>query len=313
MKSLVSTLALATALAASPVLAITAPAPVAAPQPALAPTPADADAFVAAAEAELLAYSNRAQRVVWIQETYINEDTEALAAEVGAEGGKLNVRLALEAAKYDKVPGLSPVTARKLNMLRTAITMPAPSRDGAAEALAAIGTNMAGQYGKGKGTLRGQPISGSDIEAEMGTNRNPDELREMWTSWHDNVGAPMKDQYVRQIGLANEGARELGYKDVGALWRSNYDMSAEDFSRTMDKLWGEVKPLYDALHCYTRAQLNAKYGDAVQPKTGPIRADLLGNMWGQEWGGIYDIVAPKGAGDIGYDIGALLDAKGTGP
>jgi peptidyl-dipeptidase A len=311
MKSLVSMSALAAALAATPVAALTAPQ--AAATPAAQPTAADADAFVARAEAELLDFSNRAQRVIWIQETYITEDTEALAADVYAEGGKLNVRLALEAAKYDKVAGLSPVTARKLNMLRTAITMPAPTREGAAEALAKIGTSLSGQYGKGKGTLRGEPISGSDIEAEMGTNRNPDELKEMWTSWHDNVGAPMKDQYVRQVGLANEGARELGYKDVGALWRSNYDMSAEDFSRTMDKLWSEVKPLYDALHCYTRDKLNAKYGDAVQPETGPIRADLLGNMWAQEWGGIYDIVAPQGAGDIGYDIGALLEAKGKGP
>jgi peptidyl-dipeptidase A len=74
-----------------------------------------------------------------------------------------------------------------------------------------------------------------------------------------------------------------------------------------------VKPLYDELHTYTRTKLNEKYGDAVQAKTGPIRADLLGNMWAQEWGNIYDIVAPAGAGDIGFDVTELLAAKQYDP
>jgi peptidyl-dipeptidase A len=93
------------------------------------------------------------------------------------------------------------------------------------------------------------------------------------------------------------------------MWRSGYDMPADDFAKLTDKLWLEVKPLYDELHTYVRTQLNKKYGDAVQGKTGAIRADLLGNMWAQEWGDIYDIVAPAGSGDIGYDIGELLKAK----
>jgi peptidyl-dipeptidase A len=119
----------------------------------------------------------------------------------------------------------------------------------------------------------------------------------------------MRADYARMVEIANQGAKELGYADVGALWRSKYDMPPDEFAATTDKLWGQVKPLYDQLHCYTRARLNAKYGDAVQPKSGPIRADLLGNMWAQEWGNIYEIVAPKGAGDIGYDLTSLLKQK----
>ncbi len=106
---------------------------------------------------------------------------------------------------------------------------------------------------------------------------------------------------------------ELGFPDTGAMWRSGYDMTPEQFAALTEKIWQEVKPLYDSLHCYTRNKLNEKYGDAVQAKTGPIRADLLGNMWAQEWGNIYNIVAPKGAGDLGYDIGDLLTAKGYDP
>ena len=143
----------------------------------------------------------------------------------------------------------------------------------------------------------------------MGTNRNPEELKEMWASWHDNVGAPMKTDYVRMAEIGNQGAKELGFADLGAMWRSGYDMPADGFAKLTDKLWLEVKPLYDELHTYVRGQLNKKYGDGVQAKTGPIRADLLGNMWAQEWGDIYDIVAPAGSGDIGYDIGALLKEK----
>jgi peptidyl-dipeptidase A len=131
----------------------------------------------------------------------------------------------------------------------------------------------------------------------------------MWTSWHTNVGAPMRQDYTRLVEIANQGATELGYKDVGALWRSKYDMPPDEFAALNDKLWSQVKPLYDQLHCYTRAKLNDKYGDAVQSKAGPIRADLLGNMWAQEWGNIYDIVAPKGAGDIGYNLTDLLKQK----
>ncbi len=274
-----------------------------------AATPAAADAFLKRAEAEYKEYSLDAARIAWLYATYINDDTSALVAKSGAKGTEMAVRFALEAAKFDKVKGLSPDTRRQLDILRSRITSPAPTRDGAAGALSKLQTDMQTVYGTGKGTLKGQPISGSDIEAAMGTNRNPDELKEMWASWHDNVGAPQRDEYQRAVGLLNEGARELGYKDVGSMWRSNYDMPPEEFAKLTDKLWNEVKPLYEALHTYVRWKLNEKYGDAVQSKTGPIRADLLGNMWAQEWGNIYDLVAPPGSGDVGYDIGELLVAK----
>ena len=44
----------------------------------------------------------------------------------------------------------------------------------------------------------------------------------------------------------------------------------------------------------------------------PIRADLLGNMWAQEWGNIYDL-STQGAGEVGYDLTALLLAKQYDP
>ncbi|PEQ13201.1 peptidyl-dipeptidase [Novosphingobium sp. PC22D] len=301
-KPIISLAALAGALAATPAWADAADAD----RP-------DAKTFVEQAEAEYGRKLVAQAHADWVYQTYINHDSEILSSNAGADVTKFNVDTALKAAEYVGQEGLSYDVSRKLNRMRTLIVLPAPTTPGAAEQVSSLNAKLQGIYGAGKGTLNGQPISGSDIEAAMGTNRNPVELAEMWTSWHDNVGAPMKADYAKMTALANEGAKELGYADVGALWRSNYDMSPEEFAELTEKLWQEVKPLYDQLHCYTRTKLNEKYGDAVQPATGPIRADLLGNMWAQEWGNIYDIVAPEGAGDLGYDVGELLKAKGYDP
>ncbi len=258
-------------------------------------------------------FSITANQVQWVNATYITEDTDAIAARVNAQQTELQVDAALEAAKYDKVAGLSPDTRRKLDLMRNAITLPAPTRPGAADTLQTLVTGMSSAYGKGKGTLDGKPINGSDIEAAMGTERDPAKLKEMWVSWHDNVGAPMRSDYQRMVSIANEGAVGLGYKDTGALWRSGYDMDPAAFAKLTDTLWKQVEPLYQSLHTYVRWKLNEKYGDAVQAKTGPIRADLLGNMWAQEWGNIYDLVAPPGAGDLGFDTGELLKEKSYDP
>jgi peptidyl-dipeptidase A len=308
----ISLLALAGAMATvAPAMAQQA-AP-AQPSTAASTEPQTAAQFVDQAEATYNKKTIESAQAEWVYNTYITVDSEAVTARASADRDKFNVETALKAATYANQQGLSYDVNRKLNRMRTLIVQPAPSRPGAAEELATLTARLQGIYGKGKGTLNGKPINGSDIEAAMGENRNPAELAEMWTSWHDNVGKPMKADYVKMVDMENAGAKELGYADAGALWRSNYDMTPEAFAALTDKLWAEVKPLYDQLHCYTRTKLNEKYGDAVQKTTGPIRADLLGNMWAQEWGNIYDIVAPAGAGDLGYDIGDLLKAKGYDP
>ena len=274
-----------------------------------AATKAEAEAFVKDAEAKLAEFSIPSAQAQWINATYITDDSDALAAYFGTIGTEMSVGFANDAARFAAVPGLDYDTMRKLNTLRGGIVLPAPTTPGAAAELNNISTSLQSQYGKGKGTLKGEPINGSDIEAAMGEVRDPAQLQEMWTSWNDNVGAPMRADYIRMVGIANQGAKELGYDDAGAMWRSAYDMSPEEFTALTDKIWLDVKPLYDDLHCFVRAKLNDKYGDEVQSADGPIRSDLLGNMWAQEWGNIYDVVAPEGAGDIGYDVTSLLEAK----
>ncbi|MFZ1743140.1 MAG: M2 family metallopeptidase [Pontixanthobacter sp.] len=274
-------------------------------------TAAGAAQFVADTEVEMRKLWVIGSQAQWVNSTYITQDTDALAAYFGAMAAETSVAKGLAAAKFAEVGGLNPDVARKLDILRVALTLPAPTSPGSAEEAASLATALNSAYGRGKGTLNGKELSGSDIEAEMGNlERTPEELSEMWSSWHDNVGAPMKDDYVRLAELTNAGAQELGYADFGAMQRSKYDMSADKFAAETERMWQEVKPLYMALHTYVRGKLNEKYGDNVQPASGPIRADLLGNMWAQEWGNIYPLVAPKGAGDIGYDLTDLIAKKG---
>jgi len=293
-------------------LALTLASPALA-QNAVKPAPGDAAAFVDKAETALAKASLDANRAGWVNETYITVDTEALTAAASGVQSALQVQFGIQASKYQGVDGIKPDVARKLGLLRSKIVLPPPSRAGAAETLSGIVAGMKGRYGAGKGTRDGKPINGSDIEAAMGTERDPAKLKEMWLSWHDNVGVPQRSDFARMVALSNQGASELGYRDTGALWRSVYDMPPDQFAKEVDRLWEEVKPLYLSLFTYVRWKLNEKYGDAVQSKTGPIRADLLGNMWAQEWGNIYDLVAPPGSGDVGYDTGKLLESKGYDP
>lgn len=307
MKSAISLLALAICLSAC--ATATTDRQESASSVAPQPSADDARTFVAKAEKDLADFAVINNRAQWVNSTYITDDTDALAAYFGTIGTEKQVQYANDAALYASATGLDYDTKRKLDMLRGALVLPAPTTPGAAAELNTISTRLQSAYGKGRGTLHGQSMTGNDLEEKMGTVRDPADLQEMWTSWHNGVGRPMRQDYARLVEIANQGAKDLGYPDTGAMWRSRYDMAPDEFAAMTDKLWAQVKPLYDQLHCYVRAKLNEKYGDRVQPANGPIRADLLGNMWAQEWGNIYDIVAPRGAGDVGYDLTQLLVAK----
>ncbi|WP_304186337.1 M2 family metallopeptidase, partial [Phenylobacterium aquaticum] len=264
----------------------------AAQTPASPPTPAEAKAFVDKAEADLAAFNEYAAKSSWVRATYITEDTQWLEARAGAQQNELATGFAKQAARYDGV-AVDPVTARKLKLLKLYLVIPAPDRPGAANEVAQLASRLDSTYSTGKFSYKGKTLNLNDAEDILAHSRDPAELKAVWEGWH-SIAPPMKDDYAKLTSLANEGARGLGFKDTGALWRSNYDMDPDAFAAETDRLWKQVEPFYKNLHCYVRARLNAKYGDAVQPRTGPIRADLLGNMWAQAWGNIYDVVAPVG-------------------
>ena len=275
------------------------------------PTAKEAMAFVAQAEEDLDRASEYVNRAAWVQATYLNYDTNWLMAKANAENTALTVRYAKDAARFENVQ-TDPVTRRKLYLLKQGLTLPASTKPGAAEELAAITARLDDDYSTAKMIYKGKTLTLDDMEDILRTSRDPVEMRTLWEGWRSVSSPKMKSDYVREVELANEGSRELGYADTGALWRSWYDMPPDDFARKVDHLWRQVEPLYRELHCYVRNQLNAHYGEAVQPATGPIRADITGNMWGQTWGNIYDIVAPKDA-TLPYDLTAALVAHGYDP
>ena len=120
----------------------------------------------------------------------------------------------------------------------------------------------------------------------------------------------MKPSFERYVALANQGARELGFADTGAMWRSNSDMDPATFAQDCDRVWAQVRPLYQSLHAYARRRLGEKYGTDRVPASGPIPAHLLGNMWAQSWEGIYPLLAPPAA-DPGVDLTQILVTKAT--
>jgi peptidyl-dipeptidase A len=278
--------------------------------PAQAATPATAEgaaAFVADAETRLAALSEEAARIQWTRATNITFDTMWLESRINAEYTELQVELANGAARFNDVEVPADVR-RKLNLLRLGIVLPAPNRPGAASELAEITTRLDSTYSVGKFEFKGKQITLDEANILIAESRDPAETKALYEGWR-TVSPVMAPDYARMVEIANEGSRELGFADTGAMWRAGYDMEPDAFAAETDRLWAQVKPFYENLHCYVRARLNEKYGDAVQPETGPIRADLLGNMWSQQWGNIYDVVAPAEGGASSYDLTNLLTSQ----
>lgn len=278
---------------------------------AATPTVAEAQAFMDRAEAELLKIGTLQQRAGWIQETYITDDSELLSASENERVIARTTELINEGKRFEAL-NLPPDLKRKFLLLKLSLTMPAPKDAKLREELTQIAASLDGSYGKGKYCPGGDKepcLSIDDLDERLAKSRDPKEIADLWTGWH-KVGAPMRDRYARFVELSNQGARELGFADTGALWRAGYDMTPEQFSAELERVWKEVEPLYKELHTYVRRKLIQKYGPVAQRGDGMIPAHLLGNMWAQEWGNIYDLVAPPAAPPA-YDIGEILQQRKT--
>ena len=232
-----------------------------------APTVAEAERFIAKAETRLLDLWIKSGRASWVSENFITDDTEQISADADAAVKAATTELANEAKRYEKL-SLPPDVARKFKLLKLSVDIPAP-HDAAAQAeLAKIAASLDGDYGKGtwcpddkKENCKQLP----DIEKIMANSRDPQELLNAWKGWHA-IAPPMRERYIRLVDLANQGAREMGFADTGAMWRSNYDMPPDDFAKELDRLWEQVRPLYVSLHAYVRWKLAEKYGKDRRPR-----------------------------------------------
>jgi peptidyl-dipeptidase A len=277
------------------------------------PSVEEARQFLEKAESKLLDLTTEAARASWVQATYITDDTEVLAARANQRQIAATVELVKESKRFDGLKLPSDLD-RKIRLLRLSLSLPAPSDPSESRELTRIVTGMESAYGKGKYCPQGATGQDKCLDLQQITRilaggRNATELLDVWRGWH-TVSPPMRPEFRRYVELANKGARELGFADTGAMWRSKYDMTPEQFAREVDRLWAQVRPLYVSLHAYVRRKLREHYGESLVPARGSIPAHLLGNMWAQEWGNIYPLVAPKDA-DKGYDLTEILKKRNT--
>jgi peptidyl-dipeptidase A len=296
-----------------PAASATATAPATAPGAAGKPTVEEARAFVARLDADVRRLWIARDRAGWVRDNFITDDTEFLAAQGEEETAEYFGRATHEAQRFAGMD-LPPEIARQLLLLRVSQTVPAPADAKKRNELATVESEMTSIYGKGTycpPRLAGKCLHLDDLSKIMATSHKYDELLEAWTGWHA-IARPMKDRFATYAELGNEGSREVGFADLGAAWRSGYDMPPEAFAADVERLWTEVKPLYDQLQCYVRGRLRLTYGKDKVPDHGAIPAHLLGNMWAQEWNNIYDLVEPY-KGEPSLDVSKKLKAKGYDP
>ena len=309
MKTLVSQVKVAALLVAG--LGMSGAALAAPEKKMAAPSAAEAERFVTDAEVLLKKLDFNSARAEWVGQNFITDDTEMITAQTGELRLTAAGELALKARRF-KGMKLPQATARKLKLLQLQLML---ADAGDREAYTRLAAGMTGAYGKSKycpkladGTAA-PCLALGDMEKILATSRDPARLKEIWLGWHGQSPA-YKGKYVEYTNLANKGAREMGFADTGALWRSGYDMEPDAFAAEMERLWQQVKPLYDSLHTYTRHKLRKQYGAELVPATGPIPAHLFGNMWSQSWSNLYPILKPAGNKDT-YDLGNALVKKNT--
>ena len=244
----------------------------------------------------------------WISSNFITFDSQKVIADYGTRYTLNSLEKARKASSFDNIK-TSPENNRMLKILKSSFVMPPPLDESLARELSEITTSLEAMYGSGEYCYEdGHCFDLEAFEAIIDNSRNPKQLLSAWRGWHE-IGKPMKPMYLRMVEIGNKGSEDLGYDGLSDLWFSKYDMPADEFLNETDRVWDEVKPLYDALHCHVRAKLNDHYGDEVIPKSGPLPVHMLGNMWGQSWSNIYDLVYTEEANSNSIDVTKIIEDK----
>jgi len=284
------------------------------------PSADQAKAFVAEINRDFLRLKARAETAEFIKSTYITPDTERNAAAAQADVLGYLATAIPKAASFRDAP-TDADTRRTLQLLRTSPTLPPPSEPALRDELTSLSARLEGHYGSAK-SCHPDPADATkqvcrdlgDLSKVLSSSQDWDELARAWTDWHDTA-ATSRPLYQRLVELGNQGARSLGFADTGDLWRSNYDMPPAEFEAEIERLWQQVKPLYDKLHCFVRARLVKQWGADRVPADGPLPTHILGNMWAQDWSAVYPLVEPRPAATgkvrANLDVTKALVARGV--
>ena len=245
----------------------------------------------------------------WISSNFITYDSQKVIADYGTRYTLKSLERSREASAFDDV-STSAENRRMLNILKSSFVMPPPLNKELASELSSITTSLEAMYGSGEHCYEdGSCYDLEAFESIIDNSRDPEELLKAWQGWHE-IGKPMKSMYMRMVDIGNQGSKDLGYQGLSDLWFSKYDMPADEFLNETDRVWEEVKPLYEALHCHVRAKLNEHYGDDVVSESGSLPVHLLGNMWGQSWSNIYDLVYTEESQQNSVDVTKIIEEKG---
>ena len=279
-----------------------------APSSEQTPSNQDLEEFLANVESENKKDGPVIYSASWISSNFITYDSQKVIADYGTKSTLKSLQRSREAASFDGLD-TSKENQRMLNILKSSFVMPPPLDEELASELSEITTSLEAMYGSGEYCFDDEECYDLEaFESIIDNSRDPKELLRAWEGWHE-IGKPMKPMYMRMVDIGNQGSVDLGYEGLSDLWFSKYDMPAEDFLDDTDRVWSEVKPLYDALHCHVRAKLNEHYGDEVISKTGPLPVHMLGNMWGQSWSNIYDLVYEEKPDSKYIDVTKIINEK----
>jgi len=271
-------------------------------------TEADAVEFLAEVEERAKTEGPIYSSAFWIQSNFITYDSQRVAADYSKRGTLIALEQARIASSFDELD-LDPADRRALNIIKNGFVMPPPLDEELAGEMATIMTELESMYGNGSHCFSENDCYDLEaFESIIDNSRDPDELLRAWSGWRE-IGKPMKDKYLRMVDIGNQGAQDLGFDGLSDLWFSQYDMPASEFSETVDKVYEDLKPLYEALQCHVRAELNEYYGDEIVPNEGSIPAHLLGNMWAQSWANIYDIAYQEEAVGKPINITQVIEDK----
>ncbi|MDA0795929.1 MAG: M2 family metallopeptidase [Proteobacteria bacterium] len=264
--------------------------------------------FVARIQQEGSELNKEVSAAYWVRNTYIIPDTAILATKAGERALAFESSM-VKQAKAFKGTDMDAVTARAIELMLRGSAAPAPNDPALRSEMSRIMTEMEGQYGAGRYCNKlGECRELQELEAVLAKSRNYEELLDVWRGWR-SVSPPYRKQYQRFVEIANQGANDFGYENLADLWQGGYDMESESFVLESRRLWNQVKPFYEELHCYVRNRLGDTYGVDKVPADGLIPAHLLGNMWSQTWDNIYDIAEPY-EGVASLDVTEALVEQG---
>ena len=271
-------------------------------------TSEDLEIFLESVEQENLIEGPTVSSASWISSNFITYDSQKVIADYSKRYTLKALETSRKASSFNELSTTSS-NRRQLELLKGSFVMPPPFNDDLAGQLSDISTKLEAMYGSGKHCYEdGQCLDLEAFENIIDSSRDSNELLKAWTGWHE-IGKPMKPMYLRMVDIGNQGSQDLGFDGLSDLWFSKYDMPAEEFLAETDRVWDEVKPLYEALHCHVRSKLNEEYGDDVVPIDGPLPVHVLGNMWGQSWSNIYDLVYEKDESKFSVDVTQIIEER----